>query len=146
MAATTAGAVRAYLTAAGLTVPVLRDGARPGQALPYVVVQEGTNYVPSPTANGDYGDPARELVIQELVQVDVVQQARDQAKGIAPAGEDYQLAERVMWLLSQPTITGPGTSAVTAMRFQSAQRLPAAGNVVRHVITVLVIRTLQKGS
>ncbi|KJK55644.1 hypothetical protein [Saccharothrix sp. ST-888] len=144
MPATTSGAFRAFLTAQlGPGVPVFRDGPRPGQLLPYVVVQEGTSYTPHPAVNGDYGDPARELVVQELVQVDVVQQARQQAAGAAPSGEDYTLAERVMWLCSQPRITGPGTSHVNGVQLQAAHREPIADNVVRHVITVLVTRTLQ---
>ncbi|WP_369183327.1 hypothetical protein [Streptomyces sp. Y1] len=146
MAQTTAGAIRAYLAPLLGTVPVFRDGPRPGQALPYVVVQEGTNYIPHPTANGDYGDPTRQLTIQEMVQVDVVQQARQQAKGTAPDAEDYQLAERLMWLCSQPLVPGPGGSQLTAVQFMTAHREPIADNIVRHVITVMVTRTLQKGS
>jgi hypothetical protein len=144
MAATTAGAFRAYLTPLIDPVPVFRDGPADGQPLPYVVVQEGTNYLPHPTANGDYGDPARELVIEELVQVDVIQQARTQAAGLAPNAEDYTLAEHVMWLCSQPLVQGPGTSRINGVRFMTAHREPIDDNTTRHVISVLVTRTLQR--
>ncbi len=146
MAATTAGSFRTYLTPLIPGVPVFRDGPAEGQPLPYVVVQEGTNYIPHPTANGDDGDPDRSLTVQELVQVDVVQQARTQAGGGAPNAEDYEIAERVMWLCSQPLVPGPGASALTAVKFQTAHREPIAENIARHVITVLVTRTLQKGT
>ncbi|MGW1174554.1 hypothetical protein ACWD4P_12640 [Kitasatospora sp. NPDC002543] len=146
MAATTSGSFRAYLTPLISPVPVFRDGPAEGQPLPYVVVQEGTNYALHPTANGDYGDPNRVVTIQELVQVDVVQQARTQAGGTAPSTEDYQLAERVMWLCSQPVVPAPGSSDMVAVQFQTAHREPIADNAVRHVITVLVTRTLQKGT
>ncbi|MFF9643680.1 hypothetical protein [Kitasatospora aureofaciens] len=146
MPQTTAGSFRAYLAPLLPGVPVFRDGPRPGQALPYVVVQEGTNYLPHPTANGDYGDPTRQITIQEMVQVDVIQQARQQAKGTAPDAENYQLAERVMWLCSQPLVPGPGSSQINAVQFTAAHREPITDNVVRHVITVMVTRTLQKGT
>jgi hypothetical protein len=146
MAATTAGSFRAYLAPLLDGVPVFRDGPAEGQPLPYVVVQEGTNYAPHPTANGDYGDPNRVVTIQELVQVDVVQQARTQAGGGAPNTEDYQLAERVMWLCSQPVVPGPGSSDIDAVQFTAAHREPITENIARHVITVTVTRTLQKGS
>jgi hypothetical protein len=143
MAATTAGAFRAYLAPLLSDVPVFRDGPADGQALPYVVVQEGTNYIPHPTANGDQGDPAADIVVQELVQVDVIQQARTQAGGLAPSAEDYTLAERVMWLCSQPLVAGPGTSRINGVKFMTAHREPIDDNAVRHVISVLVTRTLQ---
>lgn len=144
MAATTAGAFKAYLEAQGLGVPVFRDGPRPGQALPYIVVQEGIDYVRHPTANGDYGDPGAELVVREMVQVDVVQQARRQAGGSAPSAENYSLAERVMRLCHRPGLTGPGNSQVSGVQLMGARREPIADNGVRHSITVLVTRTLQE--
>ncbi|MFD7410151.1 hypothetical protein [Kitasatospora purpeofusca] len=146
MSATTAGGFRAYLTPLLGGVPVFRDGPAEGQPLPYVVVQEGTNYAPHPGANGDYGDPNRELTIDELVQIEVVQQARTQAGGIAPNVEDYDLGDTVMWLCDQPVVPAPGTSRITAVKFMTAHREPIADNAVRHVITVQVTRTLQKGS
>jgi hypothetical protein len=143
MAATTAGSFRAYLTPFLDGFLVSRDGPAEGQPLPYVVVQEGTNYAPHPTANGDDGDPGRTLTIQELVQVDVIQQARTQAGGGAPSTEDYDVAEHVMWLCSQSLLPGAPT-AVTSVKFQAAHREPIVDNIVRHVITVLVTRDLKK--
>ncbi|OKJ06823.1 hypothetical protein [Kitasatospora sp. CB01950] len=144
MAATTAGAFRAWLGPQVAPVPVVRDGASPGQPLPYIAVQEGTNYLNHPTANGDYGDPDRDLVIQEMVQVDVVQQARTQDAGGAPNAEDYTLVPRVIRLCSGPFQAGPAGSVVNGVQFISARREPIVDNVVRTSITVLVTRTLER--
>ena len=76
MAATTSSAIKARLESLGFGIPVFRDGPRPGQAEPYIVVQEGLPAARDLRAAGDFGDPAADIEIAETVIVDLVQQAR----------------------------------------------------------------------
>lgn len=141
MAATTSGAIKAHIESLGLGVPVFRDGPRPGQALPYIVVSEGLDITPA-AAQGDYGDPARERVVAEMVQVDVVQAARTPAAGRAPNAEQYGLAERVYAALDGARLP-QHPAPVSGVVVREMRRLPIRDNVLRHAITAHVYRQLQ---
>lgn len=142
MAATTAGAVKARLESLAFGVPVFRDGPRPGQAEPYIVVQEGIPASPDLRANGDFGDPDAEINIAETVIVDLVQQARVKTGATTTRNtERYGLAEAIAHALhGRPLPAHP--AKVTAVRVQQIDRIPIADNKVRHSITITVLREL----
>lgn len=142
MAATTSGAIKARLEALGSGVPVFRDGPRPGQAEPYIVVTEGVSTGLDTRGNGDFGDPAAEIQITEIVTVDLIQRARTKT-GAATArnAERYGLAEVIAHALHGCTLPDH-PAPVHAVRVQDIDRIPIADNVVRHSITVAVHRQL----
>jgi hypothetical protein len=145
MAATTSGAIKAYLEGLeglGFGVPVFRDGARPGPALPYIVVTEGVSMGTAPAGNGDYGDPDARLQVIELVTVDLVQQARIRTgAGTTRSAERYGLAEALAHALNVATLPAH-PARVTAVRVQDVDRIPIADNEVRHAIHIAVHREL----
>lgn len=142
MAATTAGAIKAYLEGLGFGVPVFRDGPRPGQALPYIVVTEAVSVGLDPSGNGDYGDPSATLHITELATVDLVQQARVKtAAGLTRTVERYGLAEALAHALNHTTLPAH-PARVTACRVQDIDRIPIADNEVRHSIHIAIHREL----
>ncbi|WP_406735353.1 hypothetical protein OG508_28070 [Streptomyces sp. NBC_01108] len=141
MAATTSGAIKAYLESLSFGVPVFRDGSRPGQACPFIVVTEALS-VGMDTANGDFGDPDAELTIVEKVAVDLIETARNKATaGTARAVERYGLAEAIAHALHGHALpTHP--AKVTAVRVTDLDRFPIADNRVRTSITVQIHRVL----
>lgn len=142
MAATTSGAIKAYLEGLGFGVPVFRDGPREGQAEPYVVVQEAMPATINQLATGDFGDPQADIQVTETVTVDLVQQARQKSTAtIARVTERYGLAEAIAAALHGCRLPA-APAPVTAVRVQDIDRIPIADNRVRHSITVQVHRTL----
>lgn len=142
MAATTSGAIKAYVEGLGLNLPVFRDGPRPEQAPPYAVVTEGQSIGLAPNGNGDYGDPDAPIEIVEVVTVDVVQRARVKA-GAATAQntERYGLVEAVAARLNGCTLPAH-PARITAVRMQGIDRLPIADNIARSTIQLAITRTL----
>lgn len=138
MAATTAGAIKAFIESLGLGVSVYRDGPRPGQGLPYIVVTESISTVPSVSAAGDYGDPDASVVVSEQVQVDIVQAARDSAGRNV---ERYDLPPLVYRALHGAQLTAHPTH-VYGCRVLSMGRDEIEDNIVRHVITAQLDRAL----
>lgn len=142
MAATTAGAIKAYLESLGSGVPFFRDGPRPEQAPPYGVVQEAMPITWNATANGDFGDPAAPIYVTEVVTVDLIQRARTKATAVtARNAERYGLAESVARALHGCRLPAH-PAPVTAVRVQDIDRIPISDNRVRHSITVRVERQL----
>ncbi|MFE3169330.1 hypothetical protein [Streptomyces sp. NPDC059224] len=141
MAASTSGAIKAYLEGKPFGVPVFRDGPREGQREPYIVVQEG---MPAglDTGNGDFGDPNAEINIVETLTVDLVQVARVKTgERTTKVTERYGLAEAIAHALHGCTLPAH-PAKVTAVRVQDIDRIPIAENKVRHSITVRVHRVL----
>ncbi len=142
MAATTAGAIKAYLEGLSFGVPVFRDGPRPGQEPPYIVVQEAMPITADPRGCGDFGDPAAELTVTEIVNVDLIQQARLKT---GPAGtrntERYGLAEAIAHALHGCALPAH-PARVHGVIVQSTDRIPIADNLVRHSTTLAVRRVL----
>ncbi|PWI08329.1 hypothetical protein DIZ27_23100 [Streptomyces sp. NWU339] len=142
MAASTAGAIKARLESLAFGVPVFRDGAREGQAPPFIVVQEGMPAGLDRAGNGDFGDPDAEINIVETVTVDLVQQARVK---IGPKAtrvtERYGLAEAIAHALHGCRLPAH-PAKVTAVRVDDIDRIPIEDNQVRHSITVHVHREL----
>ncbi|WP_406338274.1 hypothetical protein OG987_13370 [Streptomyces sp. NBC_01620] len=140
MAATTAGAIKARLESLQFGVPVFRDGPRPGQACPYIVVTEAVS-TGLDTGNGDFGDPAADIQIIETVTVDLVQNARAKNGTATKNSERYGLAETIARALhGHPLPAHP--AKVTAVRFKDLDRFPINDNRVRSSITIDVHRTL----
>lgn len=142
MAATTSGAIKAYLEGRGFGVPVFRDGPREGQSAPFIVVQEGIPAGLDTVANGDFGDPNAEINISETVIIDLVQRARVQTgAATTKVTERYGLAEAIAHALHCCTLPAH-PAKVTAVRVTAIDRIPIADNRVRHSITVTVRRIL----
>ncbi|WP_330349273.1 hypothetical protein [Streptomyces sp. NBC_00582] len=142
MAASTAGAIKARIESLSFGVPVFRDGPRPGQAEPYIVVQEGIPAARDLRANGDFGDPDAEVSIRETVIVDLVQQARVKTGATTTkVTERYGLAEAIAHGLHGCALPAH-PAKVTAVLVGDIDRIPIADNKVRHSITVTVLRQL----
>ena len=142
MAATTSGAIKARLEGLQFGVPVFRDGPRPGQAPPFIVVTEALGIALDTSGNGDFGDPDAEVNIIETAAVDLVEYARTKENTLkARAVERYGLAETIARALH-----GHGLPAhpakVTAVKATEIDRYPIADNRVRASIKVLIHRTL----
>lgn len=141
MAATTEGALKAFLEGLGSGVPAFRDGPRPGQAPPFWVIEQ-QDVAPSVAASGDFGDPDAEVAVVETLTVDLIEQARTRT-GVRTAknAQRYGLAEvtaRALHGCRLPAAPGP----ITAVRFRGFDRFPIADNRVRTSITVEVHRPL----
>ncbi|MET7560564.1 hypothetical protein ABZS95_10205 [Streptomyces sp. NPDC005479] len=140
MAATTSGAIKARLESLQFGVPVFRDGPRPGQACPYIVVTEAVS-TGLDTGNGDFGDPDADVQIIETVTVDLIQNARAKSGTATKNSERYGLAETIARALhGHPLPAHP--AKVTAVRFKDLDRFPISDNVVRASITIDIHRTL----
>lgn len=128
MAATTAGAVKAYLETQRLGLAVYRDIAPAAASLPHVTVQEVISLVPEPL--GDHGaDPA----VTELVQVDLWQ---------TQGSETYTLPDAVVGALHGAVLT-QHPKHVHGCVVRSAVRLvEPTENVVHLAITVALRRAI----
>lgn len=150
MAATMGGALKATIESLGLGLSAYRDGAPVDQqgevAVPYphVVVQEGIGL--DTDLHGDTDDPAGHLGTRELVQVTLVQQARQVTDGQAVVTESYPLADRLIVALNRCTRTLQQHAPwrVYGCRVQSALRSGPTDNVVRHVITLAISRDTER--
>lgn len=151
MAATVAGALKAYLEGAGLGLTVYRDGApgqprtptpadpdarRPAVPLPYITVSEGLAVIVN--LDGDTQDTAGELTVREDVQVDLWQSWRNaqgkpvEAHALAPALL-RALVKAQLGTYGTPARRIYGVSNVFAVRL-----LEPADNIVHHAITCTV--------
>jgi hypothetical protein len=102
VSATTSGAIKAALEAAGLGVPWYRDVAPDTQQPPFGTVQESIGL--DVEASGDEGDPQAHVSVAELVQVDLWQ-AWKTANG-RPA-ESYDLPSRTVRALRAASLPTP---------------------------------------
>jgi hypothetical protein len=142
MAATTSGAIKAYLEGLAFGVPVFRDGPRPNQDCPYIVVTEAVSIGIDTTGNGDWGDPNAPLNITEVATVDLIQHARTKTgAAITKNAERYGLAQAVAHALNGCTLPAH-PAKVTSVRVQDMDRIPIADNKVRDSITVAIRREL----
>lgn len=146
MAATLAGAFKAYIEQGGLGLAVYRDGAPTagnGPPWPHVVVQDGIAF--ADLMHGDYGDPDAEAAVMETVQVDLFQHARAIASPThAPSTENYSLPRRLARLLRGTGVQRHTPVHVHGTRIVNAMRWPIADNVLRHTWTVNVYGTDQE--
>lgn len=136
MAATTAGAVKAYVETLGLGVSVYRDTAPKDATLPYVTVQERVSMTPD--ASGDNGAGA---TAAEQIQVDVWQRWRNPSTNAVE--ESYTLADAVARGLHGASLPVVGDRHVYGARFDFAVRIVEHDtNVVHDALTVTVRREL----
>ena len=151
MAATAAGAIKAYVEGLGLGLSVYRDGAPKdaegniAAAYPHAVVQDGI--ATTPQAHGDYDDPTGHQATTELVQVDLYQLARrlDPAtQGRTVVAERYDLPDALAAALTGTGIQQHAPWRVYGTRVQSGQRWPVEDNVVRHTWTVAIERDTRR--
>lgn len=143
MAATTEGAIKAFLEGLGSGVPFFREGPRDGQAPPFGVIQRADIRL-NTIANGDFGDPDADLSVVEIITVDLIQPARQKVNArLAKNAERYGLAEVIAAALHGCQLTG-APSKVTAVRVQDIDRFPVANNRIRESITVEVHRELRR--
>lgn len=145
MAATSSGALKAYIEAAGLSLSAYRDAApsKPGQErrlpnvpMPYVTIREAVAVTVN--RDGDLSDPNAALTVQEVVAVDLWQQWR------TPEGkpaEDYTLPGRLLVQLRGARLVPVGASVVYGVTGVSMVRLlEEESNVVHHAYTLTIHR------
>lgn len=149
MAATTAGALKAYIEGLGLGLVAYRDAAPsrpdpsgrriPSAAFPFVTVREAIALALN--ADGDLSDPAATVSGRELVQVDLWQSWRD-AGGKATV-ESATLPAALAKRLRGARLVPVGTSVVYGITGVSVARLlEEESNVVHHAITCTVHRAV----
>lgn len=148
MSATTAGAVKAHLEAAGTGIPWFRDLAPQDQALPFGTIQEGISLTLD--RDGDHQDPNATQGVREGAQVTIFQAFRG-ADG--KAAEDFTLVGRVIKALhGTRLVTSPTTTYGVTVRGRVRQpRVDARGstgdasdraNIVQDVLTIEIARNL----
>lgn len=138
MAATTAGAIKAYLEGLGLGVPVFRDEPPAGQDLPYITVREGIANVPD--RDGDHGDPTAVRTTSETVQISVWQVWRNPTTGRVV--EDYALPPAVQRAIRTAALDAAPTRTYGVLLQSSVRLLERDRNVVQHALTAVVRRVL----
>jgi hypothetical protein len=152
MAATTSGALKAWLEGGDLGLPFFRDRAPKDQGLPFGVITEAIAITPVRT--GDFGDQTAERVVDEMAQVSVYEVWRT-ADG-RPA-EDYERPGKVYKRLHGAVLSTPkpGVVKVTGERrtpdvagpqadtsgLAAVQSGADGSNVVASHFTVMIRRT-----
>lgn len=143
MAATTEGALKAFLEGLGSGVPFFREGPRPGQTPPFGVI-ERQDIALNAIANGDVGDPDAGITVIETLTVDLVQNARVKtSSATARNAERYGLAEVLAVALHGCTLPEAPTP-ITAVRVADIDRFAVEGNRIRESITIRVHRELRR--
>jgi hypothetical protein len=141
MAASTAGALKAYLEAQGLGVSVYRDTAPETASLPYITVTESISVTPDAAFNA-FDDPQGH--VREVVQVDIWQQWRDPDTNALV--ESYSLPDAVTLALTGSRLSSAPTPT-PGVTLQGVRRLlepPDEPSVVHHAITVELRRQLSR--
>lgn len=141
MAATTGGALKAYLEGLGLGVPWFRDRPPVGQAHPFGTITEEVSLVVDRRADAG----------AELVQVDLWQNARWPAgtirNGVDVSGkvaEDSALVRRLQAGLRAAPLDAAPTLTYQATLEGSVRLTEPDNNVVHHALTVRVHRELEE--
>ncbi len=138
MAATTSGALKAYLEGLGLGVPVFRDEPPVEQQLPYITVRESIANLPD--RDGDTGDATAEHTTAETVQISVWQQWRNPATGRVV--EDYALPPAVQRAIRTARLDAAPTRTYGVQLQGWVRLLERDTNVVQHALTAVVRRVL----
>lgn len=137
MAATTAGALKAYIETLGLSLAVYRDKAPEDATGKYVRVHEAVTI--SPRQSGDFGDPNAGRQVTEEVQLDLFQPIRDANLAVV---EDYTLPDTLIRKLHGAHLTA-APKHVYGVRVLNSTRFPDDDeNVARQLITVALDRAL----
>lgn len=137
MAASTAGALKAYIEGLGLGVPAYRDDRPKGQEVPFIQISEDISTVPDGVFNA-YDDP--EGHVSELVQVDYFQRRRHPTTGATV--ESNTIPDALMKALNGCQLPA-APKHVSGVQVVSRNRLvERENNVVHHAFTVQVRRVL----
>lgn len=137
MAATTAGAIKAWLESQSLGLSVHRDQAPAGQALPYATVREAISLTVDDA--GDYGDQTADRYVTELVQVDLWQTWRN-TDGTGGIVESYTLPTGVVKALQGAQLLAAPTRVYGVSVDSMVRLLEPDRNLVHHAITVRIRR------
>lgn len=146
MAATTSGALKAFIEAAGLSISAYRDAAPKGAVLPYVVIFEGIAIVPDGDDNPNDRDVAAgtdKQAVTETAQVTLWDRLKKVDDG--SAAESYTLPDSLHRALDGASLAISGSGAppgrVWGVYVVNRVRLPEPEkNLVQHVITLEVHR------
>lgn len=136
MAASTAGALKAYLEGKQLGLPWYRDRPPKDQAYPFGTITEEVSLTVVQRADA----------AAELVQVDLWQLARWPA-GHAQAGkvaEDSALVRALQGALRRASLSATPTLTYQATLEGSVRLTEPADNLVHHALTVRVNRELEE--
>lgn len=149
MSASLGGAVKAYLEAQSLGVPIFRDQAPRGQSYPYITVQEGIGIDEEPSANAFSGDHR----VRELVQIDLWMQRHSPATNAVT--ESYTLPDALCRAVNGAALDAApmkvyGMKLVGRTRLFGTTRAVSRGQstpvessgTIHHVITAEVRREL----
>lgn len=142
IAASNAGALKAYIEGLGLSLSAYRRRVPDGTARPYVRISERISVVPE-AADNAYWDESESLV-SEQVQVDLFQSEKNSDGSLA---ESYTLPDALARALHGAQLASSGGGAPPTRVFgvrlvQGPLELPDEENVVRHVITLELHRHL----
>lgn len=138
MAATTAGALKAFIEAGGLGLSAYRDEAADKATLPYVVIHEAIAIVPDGSDGRFDKDSAHS--VREDVQVSLWQRWRATSTGVV--GESYTLPDALINLLDGSHLPA-APKHVWGVKFVSSRRLPEKDpNLVQHAMTFKIIRNV----
>lgn len=147
MAATTSGALKAWIEAGSLSISAYRDEAPHDASLPYAVIFEAISIVPNGIDNPNDRDAAvgtDKQSVNELVQVSLWQQwKKDDGTGVV---ESTSLPDALHRRLDGVGLADTGSGAppthVWGVTVVSRLRLPPDpdANRVQHVYTLEVIR------
>lgn len=140
MSATSSGALKALIEAAGLKISAYRDDLPKLAAMPCVTIDE--NVATSPERHGDTGDPNGHAGESELVTVHLWELWRD-TEG-KPA-ERYELVRDLKRVLrtARPFEYGPSDAPIRCygLRIDGHARIVEdEDNVVHHALTVTLRR------
>lgn len=136
MAATTAGALKAYIESLGLGLAVRRDHADT-PTYPLVTVHEGVSIVTD--ASGDFGDMAQPVTVTEQAQVDLWQQWKNTSGAVV---ESYTLPGELIGALHGAQLSAAPTKVYGCRVVGSVRLLERDENVVHHAITVEIHRVI----
>lgn len=139
MAASTAGALKAFLEAQGLGISVYRDRAPEGPTFPYATVHEAISVSPEPAFNAD-DDPQGHVT--EQAQVSIWQRSRN--PDTLAKTESYTLPDAICLALTGAVLTALPTYG-GHVRVQGRTRLlEDEGTTIHDAVTVEVRRTLAR--
>jgi len=140
VAATTAGALKAYIESLGLGIPAFRRVAPPEHKVPpYITVQDTLNL--SADRSGDQGDPDARMTGSELVQVDLWESVH----ATDGSGERYGLPALLLRHLRNARLPIIGTSRVYGVVGVYVVHVPEPdpeSELVHHAVTCTVRRAL----
>jgi hypothetical protein len=140
MAATTAGALKALIEGAGLSLSAYRDEAKDTATLPFVAIIEQIALVPDGVDPQVEGSPTDPIAGRETVQVSLWQQWRDPTTNAIT--ESYTLPTSLQRVLKGARLATSPTRTWGVVFLSSRRILERETNRVQHAMTVEVVRDI----